>query len=146
MRYFQFKILHRIIPCNSFLKTVKIIDDENCHLCLERETIEHMLWLCPIINSFWTNVALWINDTLKTKIKIDCNDVFLGLLNHSKYVVINYVLYCSKYYLFQNRSNKSKPDIEILKGIIDSKIKDEKNYFYKINQVSNFENKWKGFI
>ena len=146
VRYFQFKLLHRILPCNCFLKMINIIDDDKCHLCQQKETLDHMFWNCQIVKAFWAYVEIWINDTLKTSIKLDNCDVFLGFTNHSRYIVINYILYCAKLYLFNNRASMIKPDITGFKQMVDSKIKDDKSYYVKLQKIDIFKSKWKGFI
>ena len=125
---------------------INIIDDDKCHLCQQKETLDHMFWNCQIVKAFWAYVEIWINDTLKTSIKLDNCDVFLGFTNHSRYIVINYILYCAKLYLFNNRESMIKPDITGFKQIVDSKIKDDKSYYVKLQKIDMFKSKWKGFI
>ena len=57
LRSFQFKILQRILTTNKFLNICKINEDL-CYFCnVEIETLEHLFWLCPVINNFWKEVT-----------------------------------------------------------------------------------------
>ncbi len=43
---FQYRILHRILPCNSWLKNIKIKDSNICSFCNEVDDIPHFLLKC----------------------------------------------------------------------------------------------------
>ena len=57
LRSFQYKILQRCLTTNQFLNICNI-NTELCYFCnKEIETLEHLFWLCPLINLFWKEVA-----------------------------------------------------------------------------------------
>lgn len=45
----QYKILNRIIPCNSYLKQLRLKEDEACNFCNELDSVVHFLFLCPLV-------------------------------------------------------------------------------------------------
>ena len=53
LQNFQFKLLHRIIPNNSFLYKIKLKNTNLCTFCkIHNETIEHLFFDCPVKQSF----------------------------------------------------------------------------------------------
>lgn len=49
----HFKILNRILPCNSYLKQIHIKDSDECSLCGQVDSIPHFLRECPTVQTFW---------------------------------------------------------------------------------------------
>ena len=57
LRWFQTRIVHRIIATNVMLKEMGIAANHNCSFCCsERDSIEHMFWRCRYIRNFWNIV------------------------------------------------------------------------------------------
>ena len=52
-RYFQYKIVNRIIYLNNRLFRIAKVDPPLCYFCgIESETIEHFFFNCNLVNSF----------------------------------------------------------------------------------------------
>ena len=57
IRYFQFKLIHRILGVNKYLKTLNISISNLCSFCRKsEESIEHIFWDCPITRRFIMDV------------------------------------------------------------------------------------------
>lgn len=54
---FQYKVLHRIIPCNKYLANIRIKQINTCAFCDEVDTVQHFLHECDIVKSFWSQVC-----------------------------------------------------------------------------------------
>ena len=128
IQYFQFRFLHRIIGVNSFLFKLNLIDSPTCSFCkTEIETLEHLFWTCSIVQSFWKdsqNLCIQFNDT------IDVSKVFFGFtknINHP----INFYLLHAKYYIFNCKINKIKPDPLIFLSKLNFNLKIEKSILNK---------------
>ena len=53
LRWFQFRLTHRILTTNVFAHRIGLTDTSLCSFCsLERETIEHLLWNCNVVKKF----------------------------------------------------------------------------------------------
>lgn len=53
-RWFQYRLLHRIIPTNSYLYKVKILDSNLCNFFfLYEHTIYHLFFDCCYFQSIW---------------------------------------------------------------------------------------------
>lgn len=77
LQSFHFKVLHRIIPCNVYLKQIRIKDAEWCQFCDESDTIVHFLFICAKIQPFWKAVSTWFRDT---------DDLYLDQLTPAEYI------------------------------------------------------------
>ncbi len=54
---FQYKIIHRTLPCNEWLKNIKIKPDSKCTYCNNTDSITHFLIDCKSNNLFWKRWA-----------------------------------------------------------------------------------------
>ena len=57
LRWFQFRIWHRILPTRRMLKLFKIIDNDKCAFCQRgTETALHLIIQCPKVRAFWGQI------------------------------------------------------------------------------------------
>ena len=60
---FQFKLLHRRIPTNSFLQKIGLKESDKCSFCgVELETLNHLFWDCDETQCFWSKVVAWLKE------------------------------------------------------------------------------------
>ena len=53
-KWFQHRIIHRILGTQDLLFKMKITDNPRCRLCnTANETIEHLFLTCEICNELW---------------------------------------------------------------------------------------------
>ena len=58
---FQFKLLHRRLVTNSFLKKMGIKQSDLCTFCkTEAESLIHLFWSCGVTSIFWQEFKQWI--------------------------------------------------------------------------------------
>ena len=50
---FNFKLLHRLLPCRYNLVTWGKTNNSLCEFCGQTETIEHMLFMCNEVKQIW---------------------------------------------------------------------------------------------
>ena len=50
---FNFKLLHKILPCRHNLNMWKLVNNERCYFCDNIETVEHMLFYCKNVKHIW---------------------------------------------------------------------------------------------
>ena len=50
---FNYKLIHRIIPCKYKLQKWGLTNNNACSLCGQIETVEHMLFLCENVKDIW---------------------------------------------------------------------------------------------
>ena len=58
---FQFKLLYRILPVNSFLYKCGLKETELCTFCMEtKENVLHLFWNCNLVQTFWFAVNFFL--------------------------------------------------------------------------------------
>ena len=110
LQNFQFKIVHRILPCNSFLYKCKLKETELCTFCSEvRENIFHIFWECNVTQNFWFSIIDWIRN-YDIFLPFSAKEVILGVSEdfvNSK--TVNNILLLLKYYIYKCRCKSVLP-------------------------------------
>ena len=129
LRNFQYKYLMRIVPTNQFLTKCNIVGTALCELCsMEIETVSHLFWECAHVQQFWTSVA----DLLRvcdSNINITVKTITFGICQSKPKcdaIVINFIIFLAKYFIFQNKQNKKVPNMHVFKYYLSNRIKIEK--------------------
>jgi hypothetical protein len=61
LRYFQYRILHRILTTNRCLFIVKIADNDLCWFCSNAsESIVHLCVHCEFVEDVWLELHAWL--------------------------------------------------------------------------------------
>ena len=59
LRWFQFRILHRLLPTGRYLYLRHLTETPMCDFCSHKEeTLLHLFWECPAVQSFWSDVMI----------------------------------------------------------------------------------------
>ena len=82
LRVCNFKILHRRLATNTFLKRMGLVNDEICISCQsERESLFHLFWeICTKTELFWNSIFSWLQSCKIISKEVNLQvDVALGL-------------------------------------------------------------------
>ena len=61
LRWFNYKIAHRILATNDYLFKIKIRNSNLCSFCgNEVETLKHLFISCELVDNIWTLLQQWI--------------------------------------------------------------------------------------
>ena len=120
IRWFQYRILQRLIPTNSYLSTIKMIDSDQCDFCKSSiESIEHLFFYCPFSQKLWVDFNELLSKAgLSVNVLDVCVVIFGGFLDR----MLNLIIILIKLYIFDEKKSKSKPSITGLKIFL-------RNYF-----------------
>lgn len=79
------------------------------------ETVTHLVWLRPFVQSFWADICIFIDEKIQKDFKLFWKDVLFGLydLNRTKTMpnetfIINLIILLSKYYIHKCKFAHSK--------------------------------------
>ncbi len=107
LQSFQYRIIHRIIPCNKWLNNITVKETDLCDYCTEQDSIVHFLIECEKAHEFWKSLFFWWNRTNEVIImeEKELNECILfGFPYDDDYfVVLNYVILQSKYYIYKQK-------------------------------------------
>lgn len=142
IQWFQYRIVHRILTTNVFLKRIGIVQSDLCSFCdLYPENLSHIFWECTYVEELWNSFFEWIND--QTNMMIDANivDILFGKLSKHKNI-INLLIILVKRHIYKKRNNKMLPSFEGLKREI-LYYRNLEHYMYKKNNnEDNFYKRW----
>ena len=145
LRNFQYKYLKRIVPTNQFLTKCNIVGSALCEFCsMEIESVSYLFWECAHVQQFWTSVA----DLLRvcdSNINITVKTITFGICQSKPKcdaIVINFIIFLAKYFIFQNKQNKKVPNMHVFMYYLSNRIKIEKEIALLNDKLAFFEYKW----
>ena len=112
---FQFKLFHRRLATNNFLKKINFIDNDLCSFCQkEEETLIHLFWNCAVTSLFWQAFKEWLPSSTEAPPVLDLSlRLVIGLkpqLLQNKY---HYFLFLvARFYIWTRRTRGQCPKIE----------------------------------
>ena len=141
---FQYQILTRTIPTNSFLVKCKLVDSDKCWFCKENtETIEHLFWYCPVVKTFWFRLLDKINASTDFRSNMVDKNVILGAVEGRNKDVLNFFFTVVKKYVYNVKCKESQLSVESCKNLF--------KYYYSMEHcvvtnefgsIRGFSNKW----
>lgn len=117
IREISFKIIHKFYPSNDHIvKKFKKDIDVMCTFCsMSIETVTHLFWHCPFVQSFWSDICNFIAEKIEKDFKLFWKDVLFGLydLNRTKTrpnetFIINLIILLAKFYIHKCKFAHSK--------------------------------------
>ncbi len=144
----QYRIIHRIIPCNEWLHNIKIRDNNKCNFCPGIDTISHFFITCAKNKIFCKSWSTWWNSLSKTELS-KCHNaeecILLGFGGNEDFIdALNFSILIAKQYIYYQRlTNENKIDfLSYLLLILKNKQQIEKLLCEKENNYNKF-NKFK---
>ena len=144
LRCFQYKIIHGILPTNKRLFKMGLKTSPRCERCnFPNETLVHLLYECPITQSFWREIVNWWNEKRSENRSLSVTDILYGYKpDCTKFYALNHVLIIAKYHIFQAWLDNSPPSFEMFHLVLKDKILCESRIAFKNNTLSKFRSKW----
>lgn len=142
LRYFQFRVLHRILPTNYFLKKISYVDSDACTFCRNTtETLEHLLYECKYVEAFWRQIMNWMTEKgMGFVLRTTKINIIFGILPTMQNKIVNWIILQAKKYIFDTKLRTNMPNFDIFKFILEYKFNIE-----LMIQKNNLEEwkKWK---
>jgi len=147
LRWFQFRLIYRIIPTNRFLLQRKIVNSSICTFCSnEEESLIHLFWNCHISRNFWNEFEIWIKTTFD-----HCNDFFLTkeLIIFGRCTgiyldtTLDLFILIAKYSIYAAKIKQSKPNLNTLIWMLKQRFEIEKYNSYTTCTQVKFNNNWR---
>ena len=140
--YLQFRFIHRILPTNSFLHTIGLVNSDKCSFCKkEKETTNHLMWSCQVITKLWSDVFEWLG-SLNVNVIITYKEVCFGIHGVKCSTFLNIVLLLVKRFIYKCKTQEAIPNVCDLKHWIMFCEKVEKNIAKNRNSYDYHFQKW----
>ena len=144
LQSFQYKLIHRTIPCNKWLCDIKVKDSNICTYCTETDNISHFFIDCEKVNIFWSSFFKWWNNASETTIMDiehfeEC--ILFGFPETNEiFMVLNYCILLAKFYIYRSRIfENNKIDLYQYLVILKNRLSIEKYICKKENKSNCFE-------
>ena len=90
IRYFQYRVLNRILYLNKDLEKIKIISDSSCSFCeKEEEDVVHFFYLCYVTKMIWSRLTDWLYNLTGCRIELSLIHVLFGFTEKRNDVLYN---------------------------------------------------------
>ena len=143
-KWFQYRILHRILGTQETLNKMGIAESPNCLICKnEVETIVHLFYHCPESRNLWHNLENKILYKTHFQVEFNCEDVILGYKHYNaNSYAINTIIMITKSYIFSNSRKGYRTNLEdLLTKIV--KVYEEQKLLALLEFTTNkFEKSW----
>ena len=139
-RMFQYKLVNRFLATNRFLKIIKVKDDDRCTFCKqETETLAHMYWSCPKVQSFIADIKSGLIAEFSITLNINSKTwFFLTNLNLMETCVIT----LAKMVIYEARLKETNPSYNHLMNKLKLHIDTEFQAARQANKQEKFNKKW----
>lgn len=104
LQAFQFRLIHRFVPCNKFLYDIKINRTDTCSFCPGTDTIQHFLFLCPVVQKFWKDLVAWFDRETELQLNVSLRSFLFGVPSDAPQANrINFLLAFFKFYVYRQK-------------------------------------------
>ena len=146
LKWFQYRILHRILPTRRYLFLCNIIDSPQCSFCdREEETIHHLLWQCQVVTVFWRNLKTELVTACPHMNNFDFSEelVIFGVKeNVQTDDAFDFILLLAKYFIYKSKFTKTLPPISVFKKYLEARVKIERYLYTKLDRCDKFHTTW----
>ena len=149
LRWFQARLIHRILPTNRFLFLCKIKESPLCTFCnTEEETLRHLFWDCPMVAQLWKKFEKIIHENCETCAHLKFSEkliIFGAVKNVSTDKVMDFLIVLGKIFIYKCKFKNICPTIEGFLSFLKLRYSDEQ-YTSRIYLCEdNFFKKWKPY-
>ena len=109
LKWFQYRILHRILGTNTLLFKIGISDTIMCSFCHSfPETISHMFYFCSYSQQLWLDLNIWLHDICSIDINLNVKSIIFGIANDNNRN-INIIINLVKKYILDKKLKNAIP-------------------------------------
>ena len=149
LKWFQFRLLFRILPTNRYLKIMKIKDIDLCIFCNEvEETLDHLFWDCNVVKQFWACIEnQFINNLPHVHSLTLCKELILFGSKQNIYTdrPFDIMILYAKFFIWSSRFSNTRPIGEAFLKQLKIKFKMEKMYSQNSNQ-KDMHREWAPYL
>ena len=120
-RWFQYRILHRILANQHLLNKMGMSNSSTCLSCQsDTESLSHLFYFCPNAKYLWKLLETKIKNSTNFSVSFTPMDTILGYtLNNNNASAINVILLVTKIYIYKNSRKLKKYCIEDVVNLIE---------------------------
>lgn len=146
LQSFAYKTAYRIIPCNRYLRQVRIKEADTCDFCEEVDSLSHFFLKCRNVKTFWEQLMEWCAEYTDISLEgLNEAELLFGVLDRRRNrKVTNWLIIFAKYYI-QKRRLFAQGSIPLIAFLREARLKIhlERRACYAENKIRKFR-PWQG--
>ena len=143
IRWFQYRIVHRILATNKFLYKIKIATSPLCTFCkMEEETLLHLFVSCDIVHNIWNQLEKWIYEKTGLLLNYSKKEIIFGKKGR-QFVAPNMIIFIAKLYIYKQKMRNGSLLLHFIQQEIVNYYNLEKYIFCKEGKFTKFSDRWK---
>ena len=140
--WFQYSIIHRILPLNDLLFKMKLIETNQCSFCNNSaETITHIFYDCLVVQNIWEKLKTWIEMKTESHLAFTKRNICLGYPERRNRV-LNHIISTVKYSIYIARIKGDQPQLHLITQDLKNMYNIDKSILYTNCQQSKFMKFW----
>ena len=126
LKWFQFRIIHRILGTNYLLNKMRLKQNDNCTFCnIDKETIKHLFWECEHVQYFWDMLETLLRDKCRFEnISFNAVDIILG--NPKFEGTLNKIVLWGKKFIYRYKMEEQLPSFNGFLRVVHKYYKTDK--------------------
>ena len=142
---FQFKIIHRVFPTDSYVSNFDNTVSKTCPLCQVDNNIPHLFVDCVKVIQFWQYFKLWLTMIEGNDIKLSTSNIIFGIHSGSK-LCINFCILHAKWFINVNRKVDHNLNFDLFKCYLKNVLTIENQIAVNRKQLPHFNNTFGNII
>ena len=147
LKWFQARIIHRILPTKKYLHLCKLTHSPLCVFCNNNvETLNHLFWDCNFVQSFWKDLVKKLQEKCTHCDRLNlCQELILFGTTELIYTdkAIDSILLYAKYFVYKCKLQERRPQLDHFISELKHRIIVEKALSYRIGKLNVFNDKWR---
>ena len=144
-KWFQLRLIHRILGVNKYLFKTSISKCAICRICNQHpETLLHLFTKCTKVKIFLQQLFEWIKAITKIDLNYDSITLLFGyLLTNNSFIAINSLLILVRKFIFQAaKQNSNFLHLDIFKKMLKNLYFEQSNLAEITNTNEKFRKNW----
>ena len=148
LRYFQYRLLNRILTTNHLRHKWDKTVSYKCRLCQEdeNETILHIMYDCKLTRKLWQNLERWLQYNYQIPIVITRKMVIFNDYTGKHKNFINFLILAMKQFVYSSLCLNQEPNFANYWAKIHNWYLIEKSAAFLTGKLDNFHRKWQIYI
>ena len=146
LRWFQSRLLHRILPTAKYLSMCNIIQSSQCRFCnSEVETLTHLFWECTTAHIFWRDLLQLIKSKCFNCTNLTFNEKLILFGTAPNIITDNpmdFIILFGKFYLYKCALQEVMPNSECFLKQLKYRKYYEELVSRRNNREEKFQLKW----
>lgn len=142
LQAFQYRVIHRTIPCNKYLCNIRIKQNDSCSYCTPDtpDTLQHFFFTCGKTRTLWNSICQWLAREANFFLTISEREFILGTPKTTPNAKqINFIATLTKSFVFRQKLfHNAEMELSHFLRELRSKLAVERHILSQTLKISRF--------